>query len=132
MRGQTHNLTTKNISDFKRDFMKKFIPLLLIVFLFSCGKEEMISENIKKQRYEKPSHKVSEVEFEFSSKKNNIDLGDWTYRIMVKERGMDYVYVYSSNSERWFGFIKNDEDGKLILRETKDPKFDSVLERKEN
>ncbi len=46
--------------------------------------------------------------------------------------GLDSVYVYSSNSERWFGFIKNDEDGKLILRETKDPKFDSVLERKEN
>ena len=45
---------------------------------------------------------------------------------------LDSVYVYSSNSEKWLGFIRNDEDGKLILRETKDPKFDSVLERKEN
>jgi len=55
-----------------------------------------------------------------------------TYDLHSSWCDLDSVYVYSSNSERWLGFIKNDEDGKLILRETKDPKFDSVLERKEN
>ena len=102
--------------------IKKFIPLLLIVFLFSCGKEEMISENIKKQRYEKPSHKVSEVEFEFSSKKNNIDLGDWTYRIMVKERGMDYVIYHdeSSGGVCAINLTKDSLEVELLKRQLKD------------
>jgi len=68
MRGQTHNLTTKNISDFKA--------------------------------------------------------GDSIYAT-VKSGDMHYTYECE--------FIENvDSHGKLILRETKDPKFDSVLERKEN
>ena len=78
--------------------MKKIIPLLLVVFLFSCNKEEMISDNIRGQKYKKTSDEISENDFDFSFKKINTDLGDWTFRILVKEREMDYVIYHDENS----------------------------------
>lgn len=57
--------------------------------------------------------------------RQNYDLHDSWY-------GVDSMHVYSQRSERVLGFIRNDDDGRLILREMRDPRFDNVIEKMEN